>query len=281
MKRVSSLTDSEQLRTQQYKNASNLSTRIAIHVDYSTNPIGVWQWFFDMLLAAVGSEARILEVGCGRGDLWLQNADRIPEGWTITLTDLSEGMLEDARKNLGELAGRFRLQTANVQELAFEDDQFDAVIANFMLYHAPDREQAVGELRRVLQPSGVLFACTLGQDHMRQFWELVRAAAPAAIPDYQGVDNTFGLENGEAQLRTAFSDVVMVPYDCNLKVTEAQPLVDYFHSNGDADVVSGKYDEAFRQEAQRQIDDHGYVFIQKATGCFVARGDVPGAASAE
>jgi SAM-dependent methyltransferase len=272
VKRVAFMTDSDSLKSKQYKDSSNLGARIALHVDYSTNPVGVWDWFFNLLLAVGGNSARILEVGCGRGDLWLQNANRIPQGWQVTLTDLSPGMLDDARQNLGNLADRFQMQTANVQDLEFDDAEFDIVIANFMLYHAPDRKQAIGELRRVLKPTGALFACTLGDDHMRQFWELVQRVDPTFESSDTRASHTFGLENGAEQIGSAFGDIVEIPYFCNLEVTEAQPLLAYLHSNGGEEILSGKYDEPFLEQAQRQIDEQGHVFIQKSTGCFVARG---------
>lgn len=270
MRRVSSFTDSEYLKSKQYKDSSNLGARIALHRDYSTSSVGVWQWFFDMLLATLGSKARILEVGAGRADLWRENASRIPEGWDITLTDLSEGMLADGRQQLGDLADRFEMRTANVQELADADNTYDAVIANFMLYHLPDRPKGIAQIRRVLKSDGVLFACTLGGNHMRQYWELVKSVVNQPDMVFQG-HNPFTLEDGAQQLSTSFNDIVMVRYHCDLKVTEVDPMLAYFHSNGDKAIVSGEYDEAFCEHVQREIDEKGHFFIQKDTGVFVAR----------
>jgi len=42
-----------------------------------------------------------LKLGCDPGYLWLNNRDRIPAGWSITLSDLSAGMAREARLNLG------------------------------------------------------------------------------------------------------------------------------------------------------------------------------------
>ncbi|MAU11956.1 MAG: methyltransferase type 11 [Anaerolineaceae bacterium] len=271
MKPVSSFTDSEFLKSKQYKDSSNLSARIALHRDYGTCTVGVWQWFFDMLLATLGSKARILEVGAGRADLWRENADRIPEGWEITLTDLSDGMLEDGRKQLGDLADRFEMHPANVQELADADNTYDAVIANFMLYHLPDRPKGIAQIRRVLKPDGVLFACTLGHNHMRQYWELVRSVVDDPNMALQG-QNPFTLNDGAEQLGGSFDDIVMVRYHCDIKLTDVEPMVAYFHSNGDEAILSGQYDDAVRQRVQKEIDEKGHFFIQKDTGVFVARG---------
>jgi hypothetical protein len=71
--------------TSQYRDASNLNTRIGLHQRFSVNPYGWLPWVFDQL--ELPSQARILELGCGTGQLWLDNIDRIPAGWEITLTD--------------------------------------------------------------------------------------------------------------------------------------------------------------------------------------------------
>jgi ubiquinone/menaquinone biosynthesis C-methylase UbiE len=75
----------------------------------------------------------VLEVGCGDGNIWRENLDRIPPGWRLTLTDFSPGMVDAARAVLGD---RAEYAVADVQELPFSDASFDAVIANHMLFRA-------------------------------------------------------------------------------------------------------------------------------------------------
>jgi ubiquinone/menaquinone biosynthesis C-methylase UbiE len=90
----------------QYRDASNLNARIALHERFSTNAYGWQRWVFDQL--ELPPDARVLELGCGTGKLWVENRDRTPEGWDVTLTDASPGMLREARRNLG-LDRRFRM----------------------------------------------------------------------------------------------------------------------------------------------------------------------------
>ncbi len=79
------------LLAEQYRDDSNLASRMSLHERFSTNPYGFQRWIFDRLDLA--PDARVLELGCGTGVLWLKNRDRLPEGWNITLSDLSSGML--------------------------------------------------------------------------------------------------------------------------------------------------------------------------------------------
>ena len=52
--------------------------------------------------------------------------------------------------------------------LPFEADTFDAVVANHMLYHVPDRAQALAEMQRVLKPGGQVYLATNGLAHLRE-----------------------------------------------------------------------------------------------------------------
>ena len=151
----------------QYASADNLRARIYLHERFSTNPHPYPRWVFDGY--DFGAEADVLEVGCGDGMIWRENLDRIPDGWRLTLTDLSEGMIAEARRALGDRAG---YAAARVEELPFEDDSFDAVIANHMLFHVEDRGQAFAEIRRVLRPGGAFLSTTVGCDHLRELREL-------------------------------------------------------------------------------------------------------------
>jgi hypothetical protein len=80
-------TDRSFLLERQYRTAQNLNARIELHERFSTNPEPFPRWVFDRL--RLPSEADILEVGCGNGNLWAANRGRIPAGWRLTLTDIS------------------------------------------------------------------------------------------------------------------------------------------------------------------------------------------------
>ncbi len=264
-------TDRTYLQRSQYRGSSNLAARADLHARFSTNPTGWPRWAFDQLELQGGE--LVLELGGGPGWLWREQRDRPPSDVRVVFSDLSIGMVREARAVLATLGagGRFAFLHADVQAIPLPDAAFDVVIANHMLYHVPDLSRAVGELARVLRPGGRLCAATNGRDHMRELHALVRDFDP----DYHGpVDlaSRFGLDNAAAVLAPPFAAVEIRRYPDSLSVTEARPLVDYVRSMWDAgQVVDGARAAAFEAFVGRRIAAAGTLHIAKETGMVVAR----------
>jgi SAM-dependent methyltransferase len=89
---------------------------------------------------------RVLELGCGRGDLTLQLLDA---GAEVTAVDVSPAMVDLARAR----AGGARFLVAPVEETGFGSDYFDRVTGKWILHHA-DVRAGGAEIRRVLRPGG-------------------------------------------------------------------------------------------------------------------------------
>lgn len=266
--------DPDYLRSHQYNDSRNLGARIRLHEMFSTNNTNFHRWSFDLLLASLGTKGTVLEVGCGRGDLWQGNNERIPNGWDVTLTDFSDGMLDDAQRFIGTASEKMALRVVDAQNIPYPDHSFDLVVAAFMLYHVPNIAQAIRELRRVLKPEGVLHATTLGITHMREIRLIANDIAPDLLIDNEMKSRPFTLENGAEQIRAAFEQVQLIRYDDSLSITEAQPLMDYLLSMWTQQDISNEQITHMTQALQEKIAETGSVRITKDTGVFVARGHV-------
>jgi SAM-dependent methyltransferase len=245
-----------------------------LHAQYSTNKRGLHPWVFDHLDLPAGS--RVLEVGCGSGRLWLENRARIPGDWRVILGDLSGGMVRQARQALQQCGRPFDFVALDAQALPFPDGYFDALIANHMLYHVPNRQEAYSEFRRVLKPGGRLFAATNGRHTMVELDDLLHRFIPLQpgvrpFGNYFNdsfLDSGFNLEHGGAELSRWFALVSLHRYYDALIVPKAEPLVAYVRASTDLP-------EDLLGEIRRYLDNliarTGPLRISKDVGMFEAQ----------
>jgi SAM-dependent methyltransferase len=137
------------------------------------------------------SPARVLEVGCGTGEL----AERIQRdlGASVVAIDISPRMV--ALTQARGVAAR----VGDVQELPFDDGELDCAVAAWVPYHVPDLDRGIAELARVLKPGGRLVAATLGEGNLRELWELIGDTTAPRL--------SFGKANGTEALAQHFGDV--------------------------------------------------------------------------
>lgn len=255
------LTGMERSLASQYRNASNLSARIALHSLYSTNQEGWFPWLFTHLRLEAGMS--VLEAGCGDGALWTHNAGRVPAGVTIVLSDISDGMIRDARRSLSEAvsfgAGKtYSFKVFDCRHIPFPDGSFDLVVADHVLFYVEDIPQALSEIRRVLRPGGRLVCSTYSSRHMQEIRDLVREFDSHIVLSKDNLYENFGLENGEAILRQAFPDspVRLIRYEDSLEITDPQPLIEYIlscHGNQNQYLVN-RYKEFYSFVADKVND---------------------------
>lgn len=255
------------LLEQQYKNADNLQARIQLHQRFGKATTTDWQrWVFDHFQTPTVSS--VLELGCGPGNLWRNNAERIPATWQITLSDFSPGMLDAARTTLSNLSHPFTFAQVDAQAIPFADNSFDMVIANHMLYHAPDRDKAIAEVRRVLKPQGRFYAATNSATNMQGMHELIRQVAPTYELDKR-FNATFVLENGYEQLARHFAHIEQYHTQNVLVVTDTDPLISYILSTPAKEVLTG--DKLFELHTliEQEIAIHGAIQLHTSNVLFV------------
>lgn len=221
------LTNMEKSLKSQYQNSSNISARIRLHSLYSKNKQGWFPWLFEE--CHIKDNMKILEIGCGSGALWAENKDKLPITVSITLSDISEGMLRDAKREIGSLDNRFSFHSFDCHEIPYPDSSFDLVIANHVLFYC-DIPKVCREVQRVLKPGGTFLCSAYGSAHMEEISNLVQEFDSRIILSGEKLYEKFGKENGKSLLSPYFSNISWQLYEDYLEVDTPEPLIDYILS---------------------------------------------------
>ncbi len=219
------LTGMEKSMKNQYQNASNISARINLHSLYSVNKQGWFPWVYQQCHITDGMS--ILEIGCGDGALWTDNLINIPSTVHITLSDISEGMLRDTRRAIGNNDKRFTFREFDCNHIPYEDNSFDIVIANHVLFYCDDIDNVCQQISRVLKPHGTFLCSTYGSSHMKEVSDMVQEFDERIVLSANKLYEKFGRENGIDILKRHFSDTKWLSYEDELIVPEPEPLISY------------------------------------------------------
>lgn len=271
------LTGMENTMATQYRNASNLSARIRLHTLYSQNKQGWFPWLYEQCGFKAGMH--ILELGCGDGSLWKENLWRLPAQLHVELTDISEGMIRDARRSIGAEDPRFSFRMLDIETLEdFEETQrpdkhksrYDRILANHVLFYLKDISATCGKIANMLSPDGWFLCSTYGENHMKEIRQLVEGFDSRIVLSAEALYERFGLENGASLLKQSFREVREERYPDSLMVTDAEPLIEYIlscHGNQNQYIME-RYPE-FRQYVQAKTEK-GFQ-ITKEAGVFLCR----------
>ena len=187
-------------------------------------------------LVAIEPHAHILDVATGTGAMILAAGERVGGHATFVGIDLSDAMLERAREATeAARLSNVELRAMDAQALEFPDDSFDYVLCGFALGSISDPAQALGEMRRVLRPSG-----RLGLVHAKGWffqhdplwrWQedaFRRVGVPVAPYDREQAL----AELAAALRRSRFGDTVIVEESCPLIFSDEAEWWTWLWSHG-------------------------------------------------
>jgi ubiquinone/menaquinone biosynthesis C-methylase UbiE len=127
--------------------------------DFSTSN----QWFVDHLVAAFPAHLhRVLDLGCGPGDVMIRLARAKPEA-RITAVDGADEMVRLAREAVAAagLAERITPVQGYIPGLPLTAGGFDAILSKDLLHHLPDPAVLWQEARRLGRPGAAVFVMDL------------------------------------------------------------------------------------------------------------------------
>jgi 2-polyprenyl-3-methyl-5-hydroxy-6-metoxy-1,4-benzoquinol methylase len=134
------------------------------------------------LVASTFPAESLLDAGCGDGRFLAALAGRPDCPGRLAGTDISERILETARRTVEREGGMAELVRANLERLPFADASFERVMSVQVLEHLLDPAAGVAELARVLRPGGVLVISTdNASNHVSRMLNLPRTAAVRAL----------------------------------------------------------------------------------------------------
>lgn len=247
----------------QYASSANLSTRISIHAKYSTNKQGFGNWIAAHYPISAGMS--VLELGCGTGEIWLNQRAFVDNCSRLILSDFSKGMLSKAKDTLKEYSG-IEYAVADIQNIPYADQSFDVVIANMMLYHVPDIPRALSEVRRVLREGGTFCCATYGENGIMEYLAGLFQEFGVA----EKANHTFTLQNGKKQLQAYFDAVERYDYEDSLEVTDVNDLADYIFSlTGMSTLRALPRETIIKVLSAASVD--GVLNIPKEYGLFLSR----------
>lgn len=177
--------------------------------------------------AALTPSAKVLDVAAGNGNATLAFARRFCH---VTSTDYVEALLKAGELRAAAEGLDVAYQVADVEDLPFADDQFDAVVSSFGVMFAPNQKQAAAELQRTCRSGGKIamanwtpesFIGALFKTLGKHVPPPAGLSSPAQWGSESWISETFG---------AAASEIAFTRKNFNFRYASAQYFVDFFRT---------------------------------------------------
>ena len=245
---------------QQYMDSSNLDASIKLQDRFSSNKHGWYKWTFNNI--KLDKKYKVLEIGCGNGVLWSKNIDLLDKDISITLTDVCEDMINNAKKNLSNYSDIFDFQIVDPYNIPFENESFDLVIANHILFYMKDVDKVLNEIKRVLKIGGYFYSSTIDSKNMKELESLVKGFNSNIKISEEKISSNFGLENGEGILSKHFCQIKKYLYEDKLVINDAKGILEYIYSiPGNIIELIDTKKKDFEKYIDSNINKQGNIYI--------------------
>lgn len=222
---------------------------------------------FEVMLneAGVTSGTRFLDAGCGGGSASVLAAQR---GADVSGLDAAAAMIELAREKVP--AGDFRI--GDIQELPYDDESFEAVIAANSLQYSEDRVATLRELKRVSSQDGKIVVALFSSKDKVQYSAVIDAVRDS-LPEPPPGDGPFGLSAPgvleDLVLKAGLTVQSTGEVECPFSYPDFETLWRVNAAAGPfqaalKSVSQGRLEEAVRNAAQPYEDSSGGYHFENA-----------------
>jgi SAM-dependent methyltransferase len=212
---------------------------------------------------------RILEVGCGTGNVPLWLLPHFPAGTQYTGIDNAEKLLEEAKTTFNGSPFNVNFLKGNARQLDFPGNSFDIVLTRAVLMHLEEPLQAVQEMVRVTRPGGAVVSCEASRNGWYALFNIAEADEIANIPlgmiqrtnqtikERSGIDYNIGMklpvifhQNGLKEIECRFNDRIscILPPDLTPEMIN---MYEWMCRYGGAGVLDKQRAVEWKQRLQR------------------------------
>lgn len=185
------------------------------------------------LLKLKGNE-RILDAGCGNGDLLILLRNKYKHHGDLYGVDIAKGILQKAVFLNKKTKSKINFQRADVRNLKLPSEHFDVVILKHVLHHVDKPTKAILECRRVLRKNGRLVIIVTGKRSRVVLRRLKqKIAAILGLDFFPDAEKDINLESIPDYLKLSLWNVRIKKFKSILRLRNPQPYVDYVDSGRD------------------------------------------------
>lgn len=205
--------------------------RYGLYERYGTSGQRWHEWLFEQLLLEPGM--RVLDVGCGHGNVWHNSWQRIPAGCSITLLDKEikglqflRGIYRERRE---ELAAGVNLSflCEDAERWECQTGRYDLILAGHFWSYIRDKKSLLDRLHRGLAEGGRLVSTFTSQVSVRDVNRILEPVlGRRVLGPYEERKQAFmaqmeGLFNGE------FGEVSQMTFYNSLRIGHPEELLRY------------------------------------------------------
>lgn len=239
---------------------------------YSTNAERWHTFLFRQMKIRPGQ--RILEIDARDGQLWVDNAAELPP-CTITQSVYRRAdvipLQKALEKNKWSHPIRFHYAVVPLNTFWLPEGSYDIIVANHLYTRIEELDAVLNVCARALKPGGRLFCAAIGEGHMKELFDLVKAYDGGIRFDRMETLNKFSQNTGAERLSPYFRRVQWQAHPDDIVIDHPQPIADYVWNNySNAQVLLKKKRDDLYAYISRQIEAKGPILIHKEHGVFCA-----------